>query len=70
MRTFTEKRRLGPKNVALLHMISKNLDLHVGFSEKEDLTMKNVDLYLNLKMWIVIHHFLKKMDLYLRNVDL
>jgi|ETNmetMinimDraft_14_1059893.scaffolds.fasta_scaffold132019_2 hypothetical protein len=26
--------------------------------------MKNVDLYLNLKMWIAAHRFLKKVDLY------
>ena len=34
MRAFTEKRGPRPKNLNLLHMISENLDLHVGSSEK------------------------------------
>ena len=32
----------------------------LDFLKKVDLVMKNVDLYLNLEMWIFKHHFLKK----------
>ena len=42
----------------------------LDFLKKVDLVMKNVDLKLNLEMWIFKHYFLKKVDVYLRNVDL
>ena len=42
----------------------------LDFLKKVDLGMKNLDLYLNLKMLIVTNHFLKKVILYLSNVDL
>ena len=57
----------------------KNLDLCAWFSEKNGAQPKNVDIYASIseklgpqpvKMWTFTRHLVKKVDLYLRNLNL
>ena len=57
----------------------KNLDLCAWFSEKNGAQPKNVDIYASIseklgpqpvKMWTFTRHLMKKVDLYLRNLNL